>query len=231
MPFVSIPGFVGRSNELKRLKKVIFDPRARRIISILGLGGIGKSRLALELTYQIKSEYPQYSILWIQAAQQQTFEKDVLEIGKKLRIPGIEDDKADIKNLVKQRLSNPSTGKWLLVLDNADDEALWAKPSDSTRQEHLFVQYLPRTTNSAILITTRARSVATLLIGKEVINLGSMSPDEAVKIFVYELKTPDLTSDLIADRPTILTLVNELAYLLLAIVQAATSIHMTQRPV
>jgi hypothetical protein len=69
-------------------------------------------------------KHPQYSIFWIEAAQQLTFEKDVLDIGKKLRIAGIEDDKADIKTLVKQRLSNPSAGKWLLILDNADDEAL-----------------------------------------------------------------------------------------------------------
>jgi phosphoribosylformylglycinamidine (FGAM) synthase PurS component len=48
----------------------------------------------------------------------------VLNIRKKLRITGIKEDKADIKNLVKQRLSNPSIDKWLLILNNVDDKAL-----------------------------------------------------------------------------------------------------------
>ncbi len=222
-----MPGFVGRTDELKRLEREMLDPDTRRITSILGLGGIGKSRLALELAYQLKLKHSQYSIFWIQAAQQLTFEKDVLDIGKKLRIAGIEEDKADIKNLVKQWLSNPSAGKWLIILDNADDEALWGKPSDSTRQELSLVEHLPRTTNGSILVTTRTRGIATYLAGKEVINLGALSSDDAVEMLRNGLETPDLA----ADRPTILTLVDKLAYLPLAIVQAASFINMTQRPV
>ena len=222
-----MPGFVGRTDELKRLEQEILDPDTRRITSILGLGGIGKSRLALELAYQIKLKHPQYSIFWIEAAQQLTFEKDVLDIGKKLRIAGIEEDKADVKTLVKQRLSSLSAGKRLLILDNADDEALWGKPPDSTRQELSLVEYLPRTTNGSILITTRTRRIATFLAGNDVINLGAVLADEAVEMLINGLETPDLA----ADRPTILTLVDKLAYLPLAIVQAASFINMTQRPV
>jgi len=89
------------------------------------------------------------------------------------------------------------------------------------------VEYLPRTTSGSILITTRTRRIATFLAGKDVINLGAVLPDEAVEMLINGLETLDLA----ADRPTISTLVNKLAYLPLAIVQAASFINMTQRPV
>lgn len=85
-----------------RLRELIFDPNRRRIASILGLGGIGKSRLALELAFQIKAEYPPRSVFWMEASKQLTFERDVLEIGKQLGIPGVGDDRADTKNILKQ---------------------------------------------------------------------------------------------------------------------------------
>ena len=89
------------------------------------------------------------------------------------------------------------------------------------------MKYLPRTTNGSILITTRTRSIVTSLTGKEVINLGAVSSDEVVEMFINELETPDLA----ADRSTILTLMDKLAYLPLVIVQAASFINMTQQPV
>jgi ABC-type branched-subunit amino acid transport system ATPase component len=55
-------GFVGRTDQLQRLKQKVFETDSRRIMSVLGLGGVGKSRLALELIYQIKSEHPLHSI-------------------------------------------------------------------------------------------------------------------------------------------------------------------------
>jgi hypothetical protein len=41
----------------------------------------------------------QYSVFWVQAEKLLTFEEDMLHIGKKLGIPGIDDPKADVQNL------------------------------------------------------------------------------------------------------------------------------------
>jgi hypothetical protein len=227
VPFDRGQGFVGRTEELKRLKEKISQPDSRRIVSVLGLGGIGKSRLALEIAYRIQMEHPQHSIFWIQATEQLTFEKDVLEIGKKLRIPGIEDDKADVKTLVKQRLSDSSTGPWLLILDNADDEARWGEKSNPSNQESTLVDWLPRTTNGSILITTRSRRVASYLAGREVTEVHAMSPDEASQMFMNGLERPDLA----ANRNATSSLLEKLTYLPLAIIQAASYMNMTQEPV
>lgn len=183
VPFDRGQEFVGRADELQTLRDKIFQADSRRIVSVLGLGGVGKSRLALEMAYQIRSEEPGVFIFWIQAMGQLTFERDILEIGKKLRIPGIEDNRADIKNLVKNRLSNPSSGKWILILDNADDESIWTRSLSASVGRTALIEYLPRTTNGSILITTQSRRVALDLAGKEVIDLKAMSADEATKMF------------------------------------------------
>jgi tetratricopeptide (TPR) repeat protein len=60
-----------------------------------------------------------------------------------------------------------------------------------------------------------------------VINLSTLSPDEAAKMFTDGLGTPSLAED----RTALTTLVERLAYLPLAIVQASAYINETQRPV
>src|SRR5690606_24207280 len=94
-------------------------------VAITGLGGVGKTQIALELAYQTKDNYPDYSIFWVVAASVETFEQSYLEIGQLLQVSGIEEEKADIKKLVKQHLDQEHDGQWLLVVDNADDFDMW----------------------------------------------------------------------------------------------------------
>lgn len=79
----------------------------------------------------------------------------MLEIGKKLRIARIKDEKADVKNLVKQQLSN-SKNKWFLILDNVDDKSLWAKHPNVSQQTFSLMNYISRTANSSILVITHS---------------------------------------------------------------------------
>ncbi|OAP63059.1 hypothetical protein AYL99_02286 [Fonsecaea erecta] len=225
IPFSQTSEFVGRTCQLRRLKRKIEELGSSQIVSILGLGGVGKSRLALELVYQIRSEHPQYSHFWIEATDRLTFERDLLEIGKKLGIPGIEDAKADVKTLVKQWLNHPEE-RWLLILDNADDEALWGRRSDPTDGKSTAAEWLPTLTNGTIIITTRSRRVASHLAGKEVIELTAMSPEEARTMFKNALEKPEIAAD--ENETTIL--LDKLTYLPLAIFQAASYMNMTQEP-
>ncbi|KAI1627493.1 hypothetical protein EDD37DRAFT_691863 [Exophiala viscosa] len=226
VPFDRIPGFVGRTDELKRLQERAFDPEGRRIVALLGLGGIGKSRLALELLYHVKSEHPDYQTFWIQASDQLTFEKDVREIGKKLGIPGIEDEKADITTLVKQRLSNSPAGRWLLILENADDESLWQKKVPSGNRNCSLVDWFPSTTYGSVLITTRSRRVASYLAGREVVELSAMSADQGRLIFTKMLEKPELADDQDATS----TLLEKLTFLLLAIETVNTYLDLLDEP-
>ncbi|KIW18868.1 hypothetical protein PV08_03157 [Exophiala spinifera] len=226
VPFRQTSEFVGRTDELHHLQGKIEEFGSSQIVSILGLGGVGKSRLALELVYQIRSDHPQYSLFWIEATDRFTFERDMLEIGKQLKIPGIEAASADVKTLVMQRLNNSSQDRWLLILDSADDEALWGKRSDPTDENSTLAEWLPNPTNGATIITTRSRWVASHLAGKEVTKLRAMSLDEARTMFRNALEKPDMA----ADENDTSVLLDKLTYLPLAIFQAASYMNMTQEP-
>lgn len=52
-----LTAFIGRRSELERLKKAVQDPGSR-LLTILGPGGSGKTRLALELARSCTGEYP-----------------------------------------------------------------------------------------------------------------------------------------------------------------------------
>lgn len=181
---------------------------------MVGLGGIGKSRLALELAYRAQSDKSSRSVFWVQATDVAAFERDILEIGKMLKIPGIDDDKADVKSLVRQWLNSSAAGKWLMILDNADDESIWGKNQLSNGPDSSLAAYLPMGSSSgSILITTRTRQVATYQSGRNVVELHEMNHDDAVGVLQSLLEAPDIASDSEATSD----LLQKLTYLPLAI--------------
>lgn len=214
-------GFIGRQNEVQLLEAKLFQPNGSRRVAVVGLGGVGKSRLALELAHRAESQLERRSIFWVRATDALTFEKDFFEIGKKLKIPGIEDEKADYKGLVTQVLSQDS-GDWLMILDEADDEAIWGRSLIQNTGTMTLTKYLPKSATGSILITTRNRRVATTLAGKQIVTLEEMNIDEAIQLLGNLLTGPEILEDHIATS----TLLQRLTCLPLAIVQAAAYINM-----
>jgi tetratricopeptide (TPR) repeat protein len=206
------------------LEEKLFQPHGHppSRVAVFGLGGMGKSRTAVELAYATKNQRPTYSVFWVQATDHLTFEKDILEIGKTLNVPGIQDEKADVKNLVKQYLSQDSAGNWLMILDNADDEGIWGVPAKPSANWTALAESLPKCTTGRILVTTRSRRVAVYMAGKEVVELAEMNQTEAAETFLGLLSKPEAWTDVERTHK----LVERLTYLPLAIVQAAAFINM-----
>lgn len=71
-----------------------------------------------------------------------------------LRIPGMADDKADIKRLVKARLSDESFGLWLMIVDNADDVSILFDPLEEESGRNRLINYLPHSRKGSIVFTT-----------------------------------------------------------------------------
>jgi hypothetical protein len=89
---------------------------------------VGKTQIALEAAFRIQKASPDRSVFWISATSTASFEKGFHDIGRALQVPGINKDKADVKSLVKTFLSQESAGRWLLIIDNADDmEMLYSR--------------------------------------------------------------------------------------------------------
>lgn len=221
-PYYSLPPrnqkFVGRSDDLDKLWQKLLVNQECQKIAVIGLGGIGKTQVALEFAQSVKTEKPEYSIFWVPALSFESFEQACTEIVRIL-IPRAADDKEDVKELVRQHLNDQTAGKWLLIVDNADAmDVLFGAESLKG-----IVDYLPESEDGLTVFTSRRQEVVESLVGGDVIELGEMSKKDAIAFLQKSLVNKDLSQD-----SAIAELLTELEYLPLAIAQAVAFINMNR---
>ncbi|KAI2621788.1 hypothetical protein GGR54DRAFT_599830 [Hypoxylon sp. NC1633] len=215
--------FVGRESILRQLLKRI-PPSAKKdtcqLTALEGLGGIGKTQIALEAAYRVRDEYPDCSVFWVPAVDATSFENAYRHIGRQLGVKRIEDDQADVKMLVKDALSHESAGSWLMIVDNADDLKLFA---DAALPNHL-----PFSRKGSILFTTRSHGAAVGLDipQKDITTITEMNDDEGTKLLRIGLKDHQ-----VCNAESIGRLLEFLAYLPLAIKQASAYLAKTDMSV
>jgi cellulose biosynthesis protein BcsQ len=123
------PAFTGRSAVLDRLRDQLRDKqRDRRSTVVLptpqtlyGLGGVGKTQVALEYAYRFIADYD--LIWWIEAEQPEQVATSLVELGRRLDLR-VSENAAETAELVKETLragNHPKARRWLLIFDNADD--------------------------------------------------------------------------------------------------------------
>ena len=190
-------------------------------VAIIGLGGVGKTQIALELAYRARDQNPNCSVFWVAATNIENVQQAYLDIGRQLQVPGLEEDKADVKKLVQDRLSQESAGQWLLILDNADDVDMWFEKTDGSNESRRLIDYLPRSSKGSIIITTRSRKVAVKMASKDVIEVPEMDEDTATEVLSNAL----IDSGMLENHQTTVKLLTQLTFLPLAIVQAAAYIN------
>ncbi|KAI0847805.1 P-loop containing nucleoside triphosphate hydrolase protein [Daldinia vernicosa] len=160
----------GRDRILDKIEEHFFV-KERRKLAVLGLGGVGKTQVALEFAYRVQDRKDEYSVFWVLAQSQATFEQSYAGLARLLQISG----EGDQKMLVKQHLSSENAGKWLLIVDNVDDYEATFRLDNPTG----MIKYLPQNDNGLILFTTRSREVAMDVAMNDVVDLGEMNPEEA----------------------------------------------------
>jgi hypothetical protein len=189
--------------------------------ALVGLGGVGKTQIALEFAYQIQQLAPKCSVFWVRASDATSFESSYREIGQQLKIPMLDDDSIDLKDLVKARLSQESAGRWILIMDNADDFELFYKRADESSQSCALYKYLPFSPLGAILFTTRDSEAASRYAGSKVITIEEMDDTESREL----LKTGLQNQQLVEDKDNTSKLLNLLVNLPLAIMQAVAFLN------
>ncbi|KAL2271500.1 hypothetical protein VTJ83DRAFT_871 [Remersonia thermophila] len=241
IPFSKDPDFINRGNILDRIAELFSESQTHTRVALVGLGGVGKSQLAIEYGRRIdaaqnkpdkhenlilqvlgkKKERHEKNlqwIFWIHAATRRRVEQGFRTIADILRLPGREDPKANIPRLVHAWLSDERNEKWIIILDSADDyDVFCAKQSDD---DEPLASYLPQSHNGSILITTRSMELARQLTGsqKNIIEIGPMVQGEAHDLLKKKL-------DPLPDPETAEKLVKTLGFIPLAISQAAAYIQ------
>ncbi|KAK5412625.1 hypothetical protein LTR06_005595 [Exophiala xenobiotica] len=195
IPFGQDRDFVERE-VLKDLLQRANEPGAR--MGLVGLGGIGKTQVAIEYAYRIQKERPKPWVFWVHASSESRFRESYRSIAQRLQLPGWQEPKADILGMVHNWLSDENNGRWTMVVDNADDEKIIFEqrsgeidPEAPTmgRAGRSLAEYLPMSPKGSIVLTTRNRKVAEGLIDcANILDLGPMDIDEAVDLLLKKLK-------------------------------------------
>ena len=122
-PVVSIAAPVGQRDEdlpLRGREALLADlvgpgPRVR---VLHGLGGCGKTRLALEVAFQAQQRGTE--VWWVSAADPGVLAVSMRALGRRLGVTDAELEHGDAADVIWQRLTARQE-PWLLVIDNADD--------------------------------------------------------------------------------------------------------------
>ena len=187
----------------------------------MGLGGVGKSQLAIEYAYQIAARQSDTWVFWVHAGTQARVEEGFRTIADAVKLPGLNQPKANILQLVYSWLSNERNGRWIIILDSADDRDVFYSPTsgdDPTSGSgptggdagngRPFAAYLPQSRNGSVIITTRNKDLAFRITGRRrnMIEVGPMAPTDALTLLEKKLgPLPDL--DVAADLVEVLDLV------------------------
>lgn len=212
IPFQRNSSFVGRDNIFSLLHDVPLHCHTEAVL--WGIGGCGKSAVAIELGYRIREHEPNRAVFWVTAIDLDSFKQAFREIARIYAIPGADDLGKDIMTLVRAKLEEESTAPWFMVVDNADDPDVMLSHTDA---DYRLLDCLPRRVGCRTLFTTRSKGAAVKLVGisSSIVELGRL--DEGAS---YDLYTSVMSGGNTAHDRLVRDLLGELSHLPLAIIQA-----------
>jgi len=208
--------FTGREEILTYLANALKGGQATALSqpqAISGLGGIGKTQIAVEYAYQYHQDYQ--TLFWALADTRESLVSGYITIAELLNLPEKDEkDQAIVVSAVMRWLTTHT--EWLLILDNADDLTI-------------VREFVPSVFGGHILITTRAQAMGRLAHRIEV---DTMPPDVGALFLLRRagliLETASLDAAPSTDVAMARGICRELGGLPLALDQAGAYIEETE---
>lgn len=213
VPHQRNPFFTGREQLLQHLHDTLHVDGAAVLThpqAISGLGGVGKTHIAIEYAYRYHNEYQ--AIFWIKADTRENLLADFMTIAQLLNLPEQHaEDQALAVAAVNQWFKTHT--QWLLIFDNADDLVM-------------VQQFMPPALGGHILLTTRAQAVGRLA---QRIDVECMTPEVGALFLLRRasliVQDASLEQASPEQRESAVTIVRELGGLPLALDQAGAYIE------
>ncbi len=161
VPYVRNEFFTGRESVVTAIRRGFALPKkAVQAQAISGLGGLGKTQIAVEYAYHYRDTYA--AVFWLDAESELSLKAGFGELARLMKLPHRENDLDQAVLAFKQWLATEPG--WLLIFDNADLPAV-LKP------------FLPLVDHGHVLITSRAQDFQ---------DLGILNPVELKRLTVAE---------------------------------------------
>ncbi|KAG9087057.1 hypothetical protein FS749_003202 [Ceratobasidium sp. UAMH 11750] len=193
------PVYIERHKPIEQAIGCLTSPtQERRVFVFHGLGGTGKTQLALQTIERTRDRWS--DVIYVDATSAESLKCALKDIALARRIGRTYNDAL----LWLSSYTKP----WLLMFDNADDPSIGLS------------QYFPSGTHGCILVTTRSRDIALLAKGPDSdYNVSAMEPAEGLQLLMTVSRMNDQTlSD--EEKSAAIGILQAVGYLALAIVQA-----------
>jgi NB-ARC domain len=157
--------FVARQEELAEMHKILGGNDMRQTVVLHGLGGIGKTQVAVAYTKLHRADYS--AIFWLNIKDEDSLKQSFARAARRIlrehplasRLHTVAEDSNldDVVEAVKQWLDHPKNTRWLMVFDNYDNPKLPGNLDHGTIDIRWF---LPEAYHGSIIVTTRSSQVS-----------------------------------------------------------------------
>lgn len=174
IPYARNPCFTGRQEILKTVHTRMSASRPdafAQAIALTGLGGIGKTQVAIEYAYQYAATYR--AVFWLAAETAESLMTSLHHIAEQLQLPQRQAPEQSQMVAAVQHWLAMHMG-WLLIGDNTEDP-------------DLLLSVLPPLRQGTLLLTTRRQTLGVLA---EVLEIPPMTREEGATLLLRRATQP-----------------------------------------
>ncbi|KAF2175362.1 hypothetical protein K469DRAFT_611004 [Zopfia rhizophila CBS 207.26] len=175
LPYPRNSHFCGREGILQEIERTLSASKYNsdlNSVALHGIGGIGKTQIALEYTYKYRSSYS--AIIWVRAETEATLVESFAHISRRLNLAP--EDAPPRSKVELARVWFESNVDWLLLFDNADSP-------------NILGPYWPTALNGSIILTAQNPDFSSWVTLD--IHVPPLSLDEGSDLVLKQLKRSD----------------------------------------
>ncbi|ROT40812.1 hypothetical protein SODALDRAFT_376566 [Sodiomyces alkalinus F11] len=195
VPFPPDPDFVHRP-AIEEWMQAQYSQTGRRL-ALVGMGGFGKSQLAIEFAHRVHADNPGTSVFWVYGSARATFEESYRALADVLALPRRHEPEVDVLALVRDWLQRDDISPWFMVVDNADDTGVFFLDNghDAPRLNFLRKRLEGKPDEAAAMNLARALDFIPLAVNQAAVYINRRSPRVTTESYLEEFLRSEKRKD------------------------------------